>query len=235
MGRSVLLMVGLLAVAGCTSVGEAQPGAVGQAVASTGDHPPVVAFSPAVAREFRRPMGRMFAARPAMTQSAYTARNVLVAGSPKAEADPETVAAYLADRTFLTYSPQHGPQIEYISRSGTTYLWYPGNTAVLRGSAAVLWENASAKIDDPQDGRYRGQIKLSYLCFRYAPNTFNPATNHRGGGYECSPYATQRAAVKDSRKGDIFGLASRSEAPFPLGKDATTLAALQKRVGPARP
>lgn len=179
-------------------------------------------------------MGRMFAARPVMTQAAYAARNALVAGSPKAEADPETIAAFLADRTFLTYSPQHGPQIEYISRGGTTYLWYPGNDVVLRGSATVLWESASAEIDDPQEGRYRGQIKLSYLCFRYAANTYNPATNHRGGGYECSPYATQRVAVKESGKGDIFGLASRSEAPFPLGRDATTLSALQKRLGPPK-
>jgi hypothetical protein len=199
------------------------------------DHPPVVAFSPAVAQQFRRPLGRMFGARPVMTQAEYEARNAGAAGLPKAAADPEVIAAFLGDRTVLTYSPQHGTQVEYISKSGEVFLWYPGNSAILPGSLAVLWENASAEIDDPQEGRYRGQVKLSHVCFRYGANTYNPASGQRGGGFECSPYSSQRERVKETRKGDVFDLAGRSAAPFPLGREPQSIAALQKRVGAVRP
>lgn len=201
--------------------------------------PPVIEFGPAVSGQFRRSRN-MFAARPVLTQAEYTARNAAPKGTtgpasvPSASADPEVVAAFFGDRTILTYSAQHGTQVEYIAANGETFLWYPGNDAILRGQFAVLWENASAEIDDPQEGRYRGQVKLNYVCFRYGGNTYNPATGHRGGGYECGAYAQQRMTMKETRKGDVFGLSSRSSAPFPLGRDPQTIAALQKRAGASR-
>jgi hypothetical protein len=199
------------------------------------DHPPVVAFSPAVSQQFRRPLGPMFGARFAMTQTEYEARNT-IAGSaaPKASADPEVIATFLGDRTVMTYNPQHGTQVEYIAKGGETFLWYPGNDAILPGALTVLWENASAEIDDPRDGRYRGQVKLSYVCFRYGANTYNPASGQRGSGFECSPYSAQRDRLKETRRGDVFGLAGRSAAPFPLGREPQSIATLQKRVGAAR-
>jgi len=199
----------------------------------------VIEFGPAVAGQFRRSRN-IFAARPVMTQAEYAARNAAPKGAagpnsvPGASADPEVVAAFLGDRTILTHSAQHGTQVEYIAGNGETFLWYPGNDAILRGQFAVLWENASAEIDDPREGRYRGQVKLNYVCFRYGGNTYNPATGHRGGGFECGTYAQQRMTMKETRKGDVFGLSTRGAAPFPLGREAQTIAALQKRTGASR-
>lgn len=201
----------------------------------TASGPPVIEFGPGVSGQFRRSRN-IFAARPALTQAEYMARNAVPRGSslPSAAADPEIVAASFGDRTILTHSAQHGTQVEYIAANGDSFLWYPGNDAILRGSFAVLWENASAEIDDPQEGRYRGQVKLNYVCFRYGVNTYNPATGHRGGGYECGSYAQQRMTIRETRKGDVFGLSTRSSAPFPLGRESQTIAALQKRVGASR-
>ncbi|CAN7269146.1 hypothetical protein LJR009_001153 [Bosea sp. LjRoot9] len=202
--------------------------------------PAIVEFGPAVSQQFRRPRG-LFAARSVMTQAEYGARNTLPKGNsgpaslPQAHADPDVIASFFGDRTILTHSQQHGTQIEYISRSGETSLWYPGDDMILRGAFVVLWEKGAAEIDDPQDGRYRGQINLNYVCFRYAANSYNPTTGHRGGGFECGTYASQRARLKETRKGDVFGLARRDAAPFPLGREAQSIAALQKRVGAVRP
>ena len=220
-----------LALSGCVSSSEQAQ----TASAPTASHPPVVEFGPGVSGQFRRARS-IFAARPVLTQADYMARNAAPRGTslPSAAADPEVVAAFFGDRTVLTHSAQHGTQVEYIAVNGDSFLWYPGNDAVLRGSFAVLWENASAEIDDPQEGRYRGQVKLNYVCFRYGANTYNPVSGHRGGGFECGAYARQRETVKETRKGDVFGLAARSTAPFPLGREAQTIAALQKRVGASR-
>lgn len=208
-------------------------------VESARSGPPVVEFGPAVAQSFRRPSG-LFGARPVLTQAAYAARNTPPKAAsgpgafPAAHADPNVIASFFADRTMLSYSAQHGTQVEYIAPNGDTFLWYPGNDAILRGQFTVLWEKGSAEIDDPEQGRYRGQINLNYVCFRYAANSYNPATGHRGGGYECGAYARQREVLKETRKGDVFGLAGRAVAPFPLGRDAQTLSSLQKRVPAAR-
>lgn len=200
-----------------------------------GNHPPVVEFGPGASGQFRRARSP-FAARPVLTQAEYMARNAAPRGAllPGAAADPEVVAAFFGDRTVMTHSPRHGTQVEYIAANGDSFLWYPGNDAILRGAFAVLWENASAEIDDPQDGRYRGQVKLSYVCFRYGANSADPASARRGGGFTCGSYARQRETVKETRKGDVFGLAARTSAPFPLGREAQTIAALQKRVGASR-
>lgn len=201
--------------------------------------PPVVEFGPGVSGQFRRARSP-FSARPVLSQSEYMSRNAAPKGStgpsslPSTAADPEVVAAFFGDRTVVTHSAQHGTQVEYIAANGDSFLWYPGNDAILRGGFAVLWESASAEIDDPREGRYRGQVKLNYVCFRYAANTYNPVTGHRGGSVECGSYARQRETVKETRKGDVFGLATRSSAPFPLGREAQTIAALQKRVGVSR-
>lgn len=201
----------------------------------TAGGPPVIEFGPGVSGQFQRPRN-IFAARPALTQAEYMARNAAPGGTslPSAAADPEVLAAFFGNRTILTHSAQHGTQVEYIAANGDSFLWYPGNDAILRGSFAVLWENASAEIDDPQEGHYRGQVKLNYVCFRYAANTYNPVSGHRGGGFECGTYARQRETVKETRKGDVLGLATRDLAPFPLGREAQTIAALQKRVGASR-
>lgn len=216
-----------------TACQTSQSAATSPAKEVNASHPPVVEFGPAVAREYRRPRA-LFAARPVLTQADYTTRNTLPkaasggAALPRAYADPEVIASFFADRTIVSHSPQHGTQVEYIAPNGTTFLWYPGNDTILRGTFNVLWENASAEIDDPQEGRYRGQINLNYVCFRYAANSYNPVTGHRGGGFECGSYARQREALRETRKGDVFGLAGRTKAPFPLGREPQSVAALQK-------
>lgn len=220
-----------LTLSGCVSSSEPAR----TATAPAANHPPVIEFGPGASGQFRRARSP-FTARPGLTQAAYLARNATPRGAslPGAAADPEVVAAFFGDRTVLTHSPRHGTQVEYIAANGDSFLWYPGNETILRGAFAVLWENASAEIDDPQDGRYRGQVKLSHVCFRYGANSYDPASGRRGGGFECGAYARQREAVKETRKGDVFGLATRASAPFPLGREAQTIAALQKRVGASR-
>jgi hypothetical protein len=231
--RLALCVVAAPILSGCVSTRELQP----EAVSAT---PLVVEFGPDVAREFNRPRMAL-AMRPRMTRAEYATRNALPkpsagrAPTPQAYADPDVVAAFLTDRTVLTQSAQHGTQVEYISPNGDTFLWYPGNDTILRGRFAVLWENAAAEIDDPQEGVYRGQVKLSYVCFRYGASSLNPVTGHRGGRFECGAYSRQREAVKESRKGDLFGLAQRTTAPFPLERDIRSLSSLQNRVAIRRP
>lgn len=100
-----------------------------------------------------------------------------------------------ADITYLSFSTQHGVQIEYLSPKGGAYLWYPGNTSVVSGE----WE-----------------VVLNKICYRYGPQTYNPVTRQAGGRWEC-----QFAVALDSRDiaeltGDPFKLSQRKRAPYTL-------------------
>jgi hypothetical protein len=111
--------------------------------------------------------------------------------------------------TNMTYSGSHGTQVEYLSRSGDAFLWYPGNAVVVKG-------------------RWRGTVEGKYpaICFAYQANSYNPVTGSVGSQWECEPTLLYERNIVDRSRGDAFGLSTRTEVPFPLGPERTTLRAL---------
>lgn len=102
-----------------------------------------------------------------------------------------------SDMTYLSYSDQHGVQIEYLAPSGKTYLWYPGNRAVVAGE----WTEV-----------------LDRVCYRYGADTFNPVTRRQGGDWECRFTDILAEANLDALAGDPFDLSTTELVPSDLGK-----------------
>lgn len=121
------------------------------------------------------------------------------------------VAQQLHSYTNMSHSSQHGTQVNYLARDGQSFLWYPGNTMILSGQ----WKR-------------EGQN----MCFAYGSNTYNPATGHRGGGWECMPFDIYWRVVSERMEGDIFSLQTRQEVPFRLRMERTSLTRLLSRVSP---
>jgi len=120
-------------------------------------------------------------------------------------------AQQLGGYTQMMRDSQHGTQIEYLSEGGKAFLWYPGNASILEGR----WKRQGADI-----------------CFAYGENTYNPATGHVGGGWECMPFDLYWRVVEERMPGDIFSLQGRGAVPFKLERRRTTLAKLLARVAP---
>ena len=141
--------------------------------------------------------------------------------------------AFLADKTRLSFSAQHGPQVSYGRPDGAIFLWYPGNAVVLQGR----WEVRETVTDYMRAGELLRSLKSADVCFQYGANTYNPATGQRGGGFNCMPLRALQLVHKEALPGDVFGLARRPAPPFVLGREAVTLAALRARAGgrPAGP
>lgn len=141
--------------------------------------------------------------------------------------------AALSDKTHLSLSAAHGPQIEYSSADGRVYLWYPGNNVILPGT----WEVKSAKYTKrttrgDQVTEFAGSLAMN--CYRYGSNTYNPVTRSRGSRPECEVASKANAANVEVADGDIFGLSQRSEAPFVLTRDIESFAQVRARVpGPS--
>ena len=138
--------------------------------------------------------------------------------------------AFLVDKTRLSFSAQHGPQVAYARPDGAVFLWYPGNAVVLQGR----WEVRENVTDYIRAGELLRSVKSADVCFQYGANTYSPATGQRGGGFNCMPLRVLQLVHKEALPGDVFGLARRSGPPFVLGREPTTLAALKARAG-ARP
>lgn len=148
--------------------------------------------------------------------------------SPHGLADAQEVRHYFSNRTKLSYSSGHGTQVEYSSADGRVFLWYPGNRAVVSGRWRV--EEIGPVIvrqegNPAEPGKPR---KLAKVCFQYGPNTYNPVTQHQGGGWECTLYGSLKATARESRSGDVFNLAN-GKIPFVLLKEEATIEALLKR------
>jgi hypothetical protein len=103
--------------------------------------------------------------------------------------------------TNMSRDPGHGTQVEYVAQDGKTYLWYPGNTNILKGQ----W-----KIEDGN------------MCFNYGANSYNPVTKQRGG-WECGPVRAYQAGIAKRVPGDPMGLAGRRAVPFDLTGRARSL------------
>lgn len=120
----------------------------------------------------------------------------------------------ISDRTFMFYDRTFGTQVEYNSSGGRTYLLFPGNTVVVKGSWKLM------RTDNPN---------VFNMCFKYPANSVNPATNQRGGDWECQIAGFYLAKTVENMDGDVLGLSSRTEVPFVLARRKTTLAALIRK------
>lgn len=110
----------------------------------------------------------------------------------------ENLAGFMQDvdpdfpRGGITYAFAdvfYGVQVEYFAPDGTSYLWFRGNRAPLRGEWKV-----------------RGSGFGEDLCFRYGPNTRDAVTGIRGGNWECGRLASESRDVVSFLEGDPFGL-----------------------------
>ena len=81
----------------------------------------------------------------------------------------------LVDKTRLSFSSQHGPQVAYARPDGAIFLWYPGNAVVLQGR----WEIRENVTDYMRAGELLRSLKSADVCFQYGANTYNPATAQR--------------------------------------------------------
>jgi hypothetical protein len=144
---------------------------------------------------------------------------LISAGSAAAQNKPykigyEETKGLFAGVTFVHYDRGHGTQVEFMAKNGQTYLLYPGNKVVVRGS----WK--LERTDKP---------KVFNLCFKYPGNSYNPITKQSGGGWECRPAGFSLVDVVDSAEGDVLGLSRSKQVPFVLSKRKTRLAELVRK------
>lgn len=158
-------------------------------------------------------------------------------GSRSERPPPKTAEQYarqvMANKTFRSYSPQHGTQLEYNAPDGRTYLWYPGNAVVLEGRWRVEPDPHAPKLLEtpPGSGNIVEGPPRFRRCYQYGSNTYNPVTGRRGGEWECQGVFSQ--GLGQPRGGDVFGLARRKTVPMVTTKQRYTyeelLAALRSR------
>lgn len=115
------------------------------------------------------------------------------------EADAQEM---MTDRTDVSYMPGHGTQISYTSADGRAWLWYPGNPRILEGR----W-----KLDDS-----KGMLQV---CYDYGPGTRNPTMKDAPAGFQCGSFHNQNIFTLDTKRGDVFGLAT-AKVLKPLPRDA---------------
>jgi hypothetical protein len=132
----------------------------------------------------------------------------LAAGNKPYIIDYAETKSLFVNKTMVTYDRAHGTQVEFIAANGKTYLLYPGNKVVLRGS----WK--LSKTDIP---------KVFNLCFKYGANTYNPATGNSGGSWECQAAGFYLVNVVDTGEGDVLGLSRQKQPPVELSRRKTSL------------
>lgn len=115
-------------------------------------------------------------------------------------------------QTVLLHHPEQGSQIIFMGSRGKTYLWYGGSTEVL-------------------EGRYYSGMRENTICFKYGPDRYNPVTGMPAGRSECTTRSDFNALQLQFIEGDVFNLASRSAAPFALGRRKVTLEAAARQAG----
>lgn len=129
----------------------------------------------------------------------------------------ETTAGFLqnvdpafprAGVTYATADYLYGVQIEYFAADGTSYLWFRGNSAPLRGEWKIQGSNFNPD-----------------LCFKYGANTRDAVTGTRGGSWQCGRLRNGAENVVSFIEGDPFGLSKgkqlatdlrRCELPPPM-------------------
>ncbi|MBX3498962.1 MAG: hypothetical protein KF889_05915 [Alphaproteobacteria bacterium] len=134
----------------------------------------------------------------------------------------EEARANLSDRTRNVHDSGHGTQINYTSTDGRSFLWYPGNNAILPG----FW-----KVERRQGVIWGTRQDIVHVCYRYGSNTYNPVTGSQGAGWDCSYAALSLRRTRESATGDVLGLTQRSAVPFVLDREPTTLRQIATKVG----
>ncbi|KQP23787.1 hypothetical protein ASF27_13470 [Methylobacterium sp. Leaf102] len=138
----------------------------------------------------------------------------------------QDVRAAMSDSTLLTHNTEHGTQVEFATKDGKVYLWYPGNDVILEGR----WKPEPFATEFMEKGRLVRRLEQSRICFSYPAASFNPATRKSGGGWECTSFEAYRPGVKEWKDGDILSLRGRKDAPFVLPAERTTLDSLRSRI-----
>ncbi|HEX8662456.1 MAG TPA: hypothetical protein VF744_00330 [Beijerinckiaceae bacterium] len=184
------------------------------AVAGTGP----ASAQPAAAPDAPKPPAASPASKP--KPAVKPAKAKAAAAKPASSERPKTAAEwgrrFLANRTYRSYSPQHGTQIEYHAADGRAFLWYPGNAVILPGRwRAEEVPNAPKLWEEPPGSGNIVERTLFRPCYRYGPDTYNPVTRHHGDTWEC---AGLFQGLGEARDGDLFRLARGGPVPFVLAK-----------------
>lgn len=129
--------------------------------------------------------------------------------------------ANLSDRTRNVHDAGHGTQINYTSADGRSFLWYPGNNVILPGA----W-----KVERRPGSIWGTRHDIVHVCYRYGPNTFNPVTGSQGAQWNCSYAALSLRRMRENAVGDVLGLARRSNVPFVLSREPTSLQHLATKI-----
>ncbi|MEM7506330.1 MAG: hypothetical protein AAF415_06260 [Pseudomonadota bacterium] len=157
------------------------------------------------------------------------------------QAVTDKVAQRISGRTSITNSRQHGPQVEYATKDGRVFLWYPGNEQIVPGEwkTRINPDFLSTKLSNGNTQVTRrstlqsGRIYTSVadICYRYGANTYNPATKKRGGTWECQLAAFALPRSNQTIAGDPFELENRTDVPFVTEKNTETYRMLRKQAG----
>lgn len=147
--------------------------------------------------------------------------------------------AALSNKTRLSLTPAHGPEITYTTADGQLYLWFPGSDIIVGGT----W-----RIEEPQyrrrvttrEGVSEFEAPMPMYCYEYRASGYNPVTgmmSSKKGG--CEVAARRNATVVEAASGDIFGLAQQVAVPFVLPRNLDSFAQVKARLSnasvPARP
>ncbi|WP_152912647.1 hypothetical protein [Candidatus Rhodobacter oscarellae] len=117
---------------------------------------------------------------------------LLLGCSPQQAQIANPIADPLVGQTSVSFTPQHGFQIEYVETVAKSWLWYPGN----RVSLPAIRRSSATEI-----------------CYTYGKSTFNPVTSQSGGTKTCIPKSIADFTTLASVPGDVFAL-STGKVPY---------------------
>lgn len=137
-----------------------------------------------------------------------TTANTAVFNAKMAElGDFNKMRAFMSNTTSRSSFPAHGNQVWYLSPNGKAFLWYPGNSSVLKGE----WKVGIAGVTTADTGV---TVSLPSVCFRYPSSSRNPVTREQGGSWECNATVAYFIGINEMRKGDVLNLTE--DIPFKL-------------------
>jgi hypothetical protein len=153
--------------------------------------------------------------------------------SPTRAADAKTVSDFVTNSTRTSWSEGYGMQVSYAAPDGTSYLWFPGNNIILKGQWKI--ERASQLTGGfvfvhMADNLVKHDVDAAQICYMYGANTVDAVSRSPGGRWQCQGWNYFKSVAREHKKGDIFGLAARSTAPFILSKEEDKIINLQRKM-----
>ncbi|WP_299296296.1 hypothetical protein [uncultured Tateyamaria sp.] len=121
--------------------------------------------------------------------------------SSRISRDPELTRRAMTGNTLGDFSSLHGSQYTFHAENGQTFLWYPGNSKIVKGQWKLLVQ------DDGKPVR----------CYKYSSNSYNPVTGLRSGPWRCVQFSGSEFQGSRIIVGDPFELAS-GRIPFRMQK-----------------